>query len=391
MDLPCGSKDKRVKVDPATSPPYNWICFLQITTAGGKHLVGSGFKIHMPNINRMIIVTSGHCVCQEGNYAKSIGITFPGTAKVTATSADLYASPEYCDRSAKEFNYGIIYLPGNSDEGFGWSAVISDTELKNRVVTTCGYPGDKTPQGTLWITGGNITTVCVNAIGYMNDMHVGGQSGSPVYTWYKGYWTVVGVHGYAGCVPRFNHLMIDRFLEATSNVWKYSLKSLAFPDVYLRCDGSGVVNRSQNGTVNCQYRPTGVYEAYFIRPREVSPSLALKTTYLVALESAYWTGVYIRMDGGGMSGFIAPGGGVVNCQSFVAAYELFELIKNNDGSNSFRSDHFSKCYLRLDGNGVSSHTGPGGGTVNCQYYESPDKVGVYERFSIEEKTVSCVV
>ena len=47
----------------------------------------------------------------------------------------------------------------------------------------------------------------------MNDT-MGGQSGSPLYTWYGGYWTVIGVHSYGGCrnlAPRFTSRIISRF------------------------------------------------------------------------------------------------------------------------------------------------------------------------------------
>ena len=65
----------------------------------------------------------------------------------------------------------------------------------------------------MWITGGEIENYSANTIFYMNDT-MGGQSGSPVYTWHGGYWTVVGVHSYGGCpnsAPRFTRQMISRF------------------------------------------------------------------------------------------------------------------------------------------------------------------------------------
>ena len=75
----CG-RDERVKVDPNNSPPYNWICSLVITAKNGEKYVGSGFKIHIPNITCSIVVTSGHCVFLHGAYAENITVTFPGYA-----------------------------------------------------------------------------------------------------------------------------------------------------------------------------------------------------------------------------------------------------------------------------------------------------------------------
>ena len=79
----CG-RDERVRVDPETSPQYNWICSLLITAVNGKQYVGSGFKIHIPNINCSVVVTSGHCIYLNGAYAENIRVTFPGHAAVIA-------------------------------------------------------------------------------------------------------------------------------------------------------------------------------------------------------------------------------------------------------------------------------------------------------------------
>lgn len=182
----CG-KDERVEVDPMTSPPYKWICFLTIESAKGWKYVGSGFKIHLPDVHHTAIVTSGHCTYVEGEYAKKITVKFPGEAAIEVGPDDLYASPEYVKSGSADHDYGLILLPGSgaSDDGFGWSAIVENEELDNRLVTNCGYPADK-PQGTMWITGGKISTYTTNRIFYMNDT-MGGQSGSPVYTWYGGY------------------------------------------------------------------------------------------------------------------------------------------------------------------------------------------------------------
>ena len=287
----CG-RDERVKVDPETSPPYNWICSLVITAVNGEQYVGSGFKIHIPNLNCGVIVTSGHCVYLHGAYAENISVTFPGQETVIPKQADLYASPEFIQYSNPDYDYGLIILSGNSDEGFGWSAIVPDSELLGRIVTDCGYPGDKHPWPQMWITGGELTKVTTNRLFYMNDT-MGGQSGSPVYTWYKGYWTVLGVHSYGGCpnsATRFSSQMICRFLERTQNLKKYALRSGGFTDVYLRCDGQNVTTATDEGSgiINCQYKPPGPWETFFIYPVEVTPSLAVEQTYIVVLQSCSW-------------------------------------------------------------------------------------------------------
>lgn len=292
--------------------------------------VGSGFKIHLPDVGRTAIVTAGHVMYSkaDGGYPSSIAVVFPGQNSFTVTDQnDMYAASEYIRSESGEYDYGLFLLPGagNCDDGFGWSAIVPNGELSNRLVTNCGYPGDKT-QGTLWITGGKITNLTATQIFYMNDTF-GGESGSPVYTWYGGYWTVVGVHSSASnnnnqpacpnVATRFTIQMIYRFLEFMNEITIKSLKSAAssFPGVYVRCDGQGVTSFQSNGagTVNCQYQPPGAWEQFYIYPVEVPPSLAVNPgPYKVVIESKASQNVFIRLDGHNMSKFESNGGGVVN-------------------------------------------------------------------------------
>ena len=140
---------------------------------------------------------------------------------------------------------------------------------------------------------------------------------------------------------------------------------------------------SGSGIVNGQYEPPGDYEVFYIHPLEVIPSV------VVTLESVNFKNVFIRMDGSKMPAYyVGHGGGVVNCQYGARTYEQFELIKNSDGSYSFRSNEFKNCYLRLDGSHVTERTGAGGGTVNCQHYTYHYEVRSYEKFLIEEQTAN---
>ena len=385
----CGN-DERVQVQPMTSPPYNWICSLLIESAVGNIYLASGFKIHLPGVNRTAIVTSGHCTYINGAYAAKITVQFPGQAAIEVGRDGLYAAPEYIKDGSEDHDYGLILLPTCAvlcDDGFGWSTIVEDEELNKRLVTNCGYPGDK-PQGTLWITGGKISKYTSNRIFYMNDT-MGGQSGSPVYTWYGGYWTVLAVHSYGGCpnsAPRFTTQMITRFLQFMNCYKLKSLRSSAFPDVYVRCDGSGVTKFTGpgGGTVNCQYKPPRGWENFYIYPVEVTPSLALEGTCKVEIKSASFKNVFIRLDSKGMSQFAGAGGGEVNCQFSARSYERFFLKKEVNGSYSFRSVRFPHCYIRLDGSGVHSHSAGGGGIVNCQWYDKSKPPGAYELFNVEE-------
>ena len=84
----------------------------------------------------------------------------------------------------------------------------------------------------MWITGGAITEVEDGTVQYMNDT-LPGMSGSPVYTWYGGYWTVVAVHSHGGCSnlgPWFSLRMISQFMKAMKT--KVELKSVLFDNVH---------------------------------------------------------------------------------------------------------------------------------------------------------------
>ena len=232
--------DERFHVSESLSPPYKWICYLEIESDSGIKKVGTGFKINVDDVEvgHQIILTSAHCTYiagdefNPGKLAKKITVYFPGQAPQVATSAanQLWACPEYIQyieedkhRASQDNDYGLIKLQGSSKGGFGWSARTTCNKLWSHVVSNCGYPGVVPEKGvhftkeetcnssidtkytrglwiapaTMWITGGEITHVTDERVFYKNDT-TGGQSGSPVYTWYKGYWTAVAIHSYGG-------------------------------------------------------------------------------------------------------------------------------------------------------------------------------------------------
>jgi hypothetical protein len=148
-----------------------------------------------------------------------------------------------------------------------------------------------------------------------------------------------------------------------------SIQSKNFPGRYLRMDGNGVIadENAPGGVVNCQGF-VGPYEQFDLLP-QLDGS--------VAIQSKYFPGRYLRMDGNGViAGENAPGG-VVNCQGFTYIYEKFNLLLQADGSVAIQSKYFPSAYLRMDGNGVIAGENSPGGIVNCQGF-----VGPYEKFFI---------
>ena len=98
----CG-KEKRVRINPKTSLPYNRICSQVIEDTSGIHWVGSGFKIHFLGVNFITVVT---CIILltiyiDRTYARRITITFSCKALVTATCRDLFVTPEYINSAVK--------------------------------------------------------------------------------------------------------------------------------------------------------------------------------------------------------------------------------------------------------------------------------------------------
>jgi hypothetical protein len=147
-----------------------------------------------------------------------------------------------------------------------------------------------------------------------------------------------------------------------------ALQSQAFPRAYLRIDGTGMTapTTTGGGTVNCQ---SGVadFETYTEEPQPDGT---------VALASTAFPGLYLRMDGQGVSAPRNAGAGTVNCAVGVGAWERFHKRPQPDGSVAFESAAFRNIFLRMDGQGVDVFgTATGAGTVNCQF-----GVGPWERF-----------
>ncbi|MFJ9442309.1 hypothetical protein ACIRRH_10605 [Kitasatospora sp. NPDC101235] len=137
-----------------------------------------------------------------------------------------------------------------------------------------------------------------------------------------------------------------------------TIQSTHYPNVYLRMDGTGVTAFAGGGAgkVNCQYG-TGPLTSFRVRPQSDGS---------YAFESVAFPNVFLRMEGSGVPTTMA-GGGTVNCQFGAFSYEMYKLLPQSDGSFSFGSaTAFPNIYLRLvTGSGVTTATGPGG-TVNCQ-------------------------
>jgi hypothetical protein len=148
-----------------------------------------------------------------------------------------------------------------------------------------------------------------------------------------------------------------------------AIGSAHFTNVYLRLDGTAVTQfaGSGGGNVNCQFG-VGAWERFRLQPQPDGT---------VAIASAQFTNVYLRLDGSAVTQFGPDGGGVANSQFGVGAWEKFRLQPQPDGTIAIASAHFTNVYLRLDGSAVTQFGGAGSGAVNAQL-----GVGTWERFNV---------
>ena len=153
-------KDRRVKVDPNTSPPYSWIAILT-----GSIGSCTAFMVNVPRVQKQVVLTARRCL--DGLPATdSVTLSFPGKELVTVRSDQIFLSPSSSD------DYAIIVLDlpagSTSSEGFGYNVISPDSEVINRLVSITGYPGEK-PQGTMWTSGGIISKVDTSRLYYRID------------------------------------------------------------------------------------------------------------------------------------------------------------------------------------------------------------------------------
>jgi hypothetical protein len=147
-----------------------------------------------------------------------------------------------------------------------------------------------------------------------------------------------------------------------------SIGSQHFQDVFVRMDGTGVTKFEPNGagTVNCQYT-AGPWETYALERNDDGT---------FSFRSLTFPNVFLRMDGNGVVAPTPNGGGTVNCQYTAGPWEKFNIaiVETSEAHGNIvtiESNQFSGVYLRLDGTGVTAPNPSGAGTVNCQYTAGP--------------------
>ncbi|WP_051536776.1 fascin domain-containing protein [Nitrosospira briensis] len=150
-----------------------------------------------------------------------------------------------------------------------------------------------------------------------------------------------------------------------------AIAAKAFPNIYLRMDGTEVARRGRpgdGGLVNCHFG-AGPWEQFRIHSQPDG---------LVTIESAAFPGVFLRMDGTEVARRGRPGdGGLVNCHFGAGPWEQFRIHSQPDGLVTIESAAFPGVFLRMDGSGITQPENAGAGVVNCQF-----GAGGWEHFRI---------
>jgi hypothetical protein len=152
--------------------------------------------------------------------------------------------------------------------------------------------------------------------------------------------------------------------------------SNASRSVFLRMDGSNVTQTqgAGSGTVNCQFYAPGTVPVPEIGNFEAFELISI-TNVGSAIRSVNFPNAFLRIDGSGITAPQGAGVGTVNCQYYasgkypnsVADYEVFNVTQGQP-VGSIESAPFPRVFLRMDGSNVNAPSGGGSGTVNGQFY-----------------------
>lgn len=119
-----------------------------------------------------------------------------------------------------------------------------------------------------------------------------------------------------------------------------TIASVKFPGVYLQMDGNGVTHtRPGQGHLTLGHGG-GPLDQFKLDPPPASGP------YVTTIQSAAYPDVYMRMDGTGLSPS-KLNGGIVNKNKGVGAYEKFIIRRQPDDTVAIESQAFPGIYLRL--------------------------------------------
>lgn len=350
------TRDERMEVTDNMRPPYNWVCSILVETQQGGKYLANGFKIRLsPSLPHQVILTSGHSVFINGSYAKRITVKFPGQNSVIVSPDMLWAPNEFTQDKNVLYNFGIITIPGTTEEGFHWTTLLSDNELLGRPLSCCGYPSDMN-SSSLWISGGGVDNMTEDTLQYMYDSR-STSSGSAVYTWHKGYWTAIGIQSHEGIfntAVRLNTKIIRSILSMIGFPLKYAFQSHEFINTYLCTDMNTLDIGSEEEIVTIACRtmtktePDGLFD--------VIPLTSINPDHqVVAISPSLCPNIYLML-----TKKKTPGLSVVDEVSVCNDPVELCLQRHSDGTVAVESANERGVYLSIASNDGSSVTDDGG-------------------------------
>ena len=211
-----GDIDRRKQILETELLPWRMIGSLEIVSQNGLPYVGTGWFIAPRTV-----ITAGHCVfdpVELGGWARQITV-IPGrngdavTPFPTETSTRFSTTDRWLDAQDPDFDYAAIHLDTDlaATVGTFGVGVLPDEELKDRLVNVSGYPVSPGNGREQYFHANRVKALTARRLFYDIDT-LGGQSGSPVWTYMDGEEDpiVIGIHAYGvGGVPADMHLVAN--------------------------------------------------------------------------------------------------------------------------------------------------------------------------------------
>jgi glutamyl endopeptidase len=210
--------DSRYQITATTSYPNRAIAYLYVAFPNGAAGSCTGWFIGIRTV-----ATAGHCVysAADGGWATTVRV-YPGRNGRSApygysNKYRLFSVTGWTVSGSQYYDYGAIQLPNRAATGTPLGSTVGyfgfrwqSSNVFSGTYTVRGYPGDK-PSATMWTMSGPVysNTTYSRKLWYKMDT-AGGQSGSPIYSYYTGCgYCGVGIHAYAavnwpGASPPYN-------------------------------------------------------------------------------------------------------------------------------------------------------------------------------------------
>lgn len=215
--------DNRTAVGSTTTSPYSAIVQVRVDFDGDGDYDsrGTGAMVSPDDV-----LTAGHMLWDPYyGYAKSIEVTPARSGSATpfgtATGTSWHVPTAYVSSYGSfSSDIGVINLSSSIGNSTGWFALQanSNSGLLRTILTTAGYPGDRSGGTLMYQATGDVDGTSGSTIILYGDTldTYGGQSGSPLWVTVGGQATIVGVHTFGGAVYNGGTTVTQSYYEMIS-------------------------------------------------------------------------------------------------------------------------------------------------------------------------------